>query len=148
MSAVAESIHPKSGRACSSTNNGTTTTTASDFATAPAVSVVADRLRPSPRPGHLRQVLAQVRLARERLGPGVHLLHHAGVHIRAEHLVPRPRELHSQRQTDLAQTHNGDLQGCSFALGGAGVDPRASGPAAPSGHGPARARAHALLSAP
>ncbi|CAB5141921.1 unannotated protein [freshwater metagenome] len=41
---VAASIQPKSGTPCSSTNSGTTTTTASDLETASWVSVVAIKL--------------------------------------------------------------------------------------------------------
>ncbi len=68
MSSVAESIHPKSGLASSSTNSGTTTTTTSLRRTALAVSVVDDQ---GTRPDDLREVVGKVGLARERLGPGV-----------------------------------------------------------------------------
>ena len=85
MSSVAESIQPKSGRASSSTKSGTTTTTASLWATAAAVSVVPCS---SPAADDLGEVLGEVGLTREGLRAGVDEVDDRLAHVRAEDLVP------------------------------------------------------------
>ena len=55
-----------------------------------------------------------MRLARERLAPGVDVGDHPRADVAADHLVPRPRELDGQRQPDLAQRDDDGLH--VFAL--------------------------------
>ena len=95
MSSVAESIQPKSGRASSSTNSGTTTTTASLWDTASAVSVVAHE---APGRHDLGEVLGEVRLPREGLGARVDEVHDGLADVGTEDVVPGLGELHGQRE--------------------------------------------------
>jgi hypothetical protein len=61
------------------------------------------RGRPQAAVGHgLGEQLGQVRLTRERLLPGVHLLDRLRVDVDADDLMTLGRELDRQRQPDLA----------------------------------------------
>ncbi len=104
---VAASIHAKSGSAVfSSTNSGHDQD--HGVRAGDGVAVVRGRAQPSRR-HHLGELLAELRLSRERLGARIDEVDDHGVDVDPDDVVSTARELHGERQSDLPEGDDGDL---------------------------------------